>query len=88
MFVLLIIEHDGEEKRFLLQYEKLMDFCYVCGHLNHVEKNYFMSYIAAKSHQFGDWLHYIGKDPRSFTSQVTVGSQKRLPVEDVGVSST
>lgn len=52
---LLVIEHEGGgAKKFFLQYEKLADFCYACGRLNHVEKNFFSTDMA------GEWFTSLG----------------------------
>lgn len=53
---LLVIEHEDEEKRFLLEYEKLAYFCYACCCLNHKEKNCFAADIAGETHQFRVWV--------------------------------
>lgn len=49
----------------MLQYERLVDFCYACGRLTHVEKNCFEADIAPTSYQFEDWLRYLGYGPHS-----------------------
>lgn len=55
---LLMIEHDAEDMPFYLQYEKIPDFHYACGRINHVEVNCFDLVANIEPKEFGDWLQH------------------------------
>lgn len=51
---LLLVKYDGTERKFYLQYEKLVDFYYVCGRLNHIQMHCFGNLAEPETRQFGD----------------------------------
>lgn len=55
----------GGTLRILLCYEKLADFCYLCGRLDHVQKACYFT-IPNELRHYGPWLRASGNNPVSF----------------------
>lgn len=61
----------GNKTAVLFCYEKLYDFCYFCGRLNHVDKDCLLSFDVSggggrRGRQFGPWLRAEGRRGISF----------------------
>lgn len=50
----LYVDWEDRERELLLQYEKLLDFCFICGRVDHMVKNYYSPVAVADGvHEFG-----------------------------------
>lgn len=55
----------GESTMVLLRYEKLADFCYICGQLDHKDKDCSLAHPGAIRH-YGPWLRADRTNPLSW----------------------
>lgn len=53
---------EGDICRVIFRYEKIVDLCFYCGRLNHLDKD--CNYIPANRKRFyGSWMRAAGQDP-------------------------
>lgn len=55
----------GHSRKILFRYEKLANFCYMCGRLNHMEKSCSFAHPDGLRY-YGQWLRANGKNPPTF----------------------
>ncbi|KAK6158154.1 hypothetical protein DH2020_005468 [Rehmannia glutinosa] len=83
-FVSVQVEQEKEEVIVLLVYERLPDYCYVCGRIGHVHKDCTEEETNKADLQFGPWLKAT-----SHTSSRRSREEKKTPVHvSVSGSST
>lgn len=58
---MLYVDWEGRERDFVLHYENLKKICFICGLVDHVEKDsLYPATTAGAAHQFDAWMCYKG----------------------------
>lgn len=76
------VSFGGVSSKVLLRYEKLVDFCYLCGQLDHLEKNCALLHPEALRY-YGTWLRANSLNTLSWNEVVSdlnwLNSNKNSP---------
>lgn len=75
----------GLARKILFRYEKLADFCFSCGRLDHLEKHYSFSQPDDLCY-YGPWLCAVGQNPPSL--EEAAGDLNRLNARKINIRTT